>query len=96
MIKSRRLQFKKKEKKRGGQHLKKKKKKKGSNIGSCPQVPVIQACIGNQNPSINKKICIRFTYFMFYLVKVNKIFSYQYCKCDAANVDIVHIEVPLV
>jgi hypothetical protein len=45
---------------------------------------------------INKKICIRFTYFMFCLVKVKKIFSYQYCKCDAANVDIVHIEVPLV
>ena len=54
----------------------------------------MQACIRNQNPSINKKICIHFTYFMFYLVKVKKIFSYQHCKCDAANVDIVHIEVP--
>jgi hypothetical protein len=53
--------------------------------------------IGNQNPSINKKIYIRFTYFMFYLVKIiKKKFSYQYCKCDAANFDIVHIEVPLV
>ena len=49
-----------------------------------------------QKLRINKKICIRFTYFMFCLVKVKKIFSYQYCKCDAANVDIVHIEVPLV
>jgi hypothetical protein len=33
---------------------------------------------------------------MFYLVKVKKQLSYQYCKCDAANVDIVHIEMPLV
>jgi hypothetical protein len=31
-----------------------------------------------------------------YLIKVKKLFSYQYCKCDAANVDIVHIEVSLV
>ena len=37
----------------GGQHLKKKKKKiKGSNIGSCPQVPVICTTVES---GVNKK-----------------------------------------
>ena len=34
----------------------------------------MQTCIGNKkNPSIKKKIYIRFTYFMFYLVKISSI-----------------------
>ena len=34
----------------------------------------MQTCIGNKkNPSIKKKIYIRFTYFIFYLVKISSI-----------------------
>ena len=57
---------KKKGKKRG--NILYKKKEKGSNIGSCPQVPVISEVIKNMVVVFIRKNCIRmvFVYFAFW------------------------------
>ena len=45
----------------GGQHLKKKNKKKGSNIGSCPQVPVFVSIF--MQSYVNSDILSNFFFF---------------------------------